>query len=82
MCGFVHGCFWHRHGNCRLARLPQSRVEFWEIKLEGNRQRDQRKLRELIESGWRVLIVWECELADVDALTLRLKCFADDGALV
>jgi DNA mismatch endonuclease, patch repair protein len=78
---FVHGCFWHRHEDCRLARLPKSRVEFWETKLEGNRQRDQRKVRELVESGWRVLIVWECELADVDALTMRLKSFLDGGGV-
>ena len=78
---FVHGCFWHRHEDCRLARLPKSRVEFWEAKLEGNRQRDQRKVRELNESGWRVLIVWECELADVDVLTMRLKNFLDGGGV-
>src|SRR4051812_3249076 len=49
---FVHGCFWHRHENCNLARMPKSRVEFWSVKLNGNRQRDQRVFSELIQIGW------------------------------
>jgi DNA mismatch endonuclease (patch repair protein) len=51
---FVHGCFWHRHENCSLARLPKSRVVFWTTKLEGNRERDVRKLAALKDLGWRV----------------------------
>ena len=61
---FVHGCFWHRHGDpsCKLARLPKTRLEFWEAKLEGNRLRDERHIAELEAAGWKVLVTWECEL--------------------
>lgn len=78
---FVHGCFWHRHEHCRLARLPKSRLEFWAAKLEGNRARDERKVAELRAQGWRVLVVWECELKDRQALVTRLKCFLDGGGI-
>ncbi len=63
---FVHGCFWHRHPDpdCRLARLPKSRQEFWIPKLEGNRVRDERTLRELEALGWLALTLWECRLRD------------------
>lgn len=59
---FVHGCFWHRHSNCALARLPKSRPEFWLPKLEANRLRDRRTAASLRRGGWRVKTVWECEI--------------------
>lgn len=59
---FVHGCFWHYHAGCRLFKLPGTRTEFWSQKLATNAQRDQRQIIALIESGWRVLIVWECAI--------------------
>lgn len=63
---FVHGCFWHRHPdpNCKLARLPKSRLDFWIPKLEGNRARDERKKAELEALGWTVVEVWECGTDD------------------
>ena len=76
---FVHGCFWHRHQGCALARLPKSRVDFWTTKLEGNRERDARKIAELEKVGWRILVVWECELMDLEALAPRLRRFLDGG---
>jgi DNA mismatch endonuclease (patch repair protein) len=74
---FVHGCFFHRHldPKCRLARLPKSRLDFWLPKLEGNRVRDERNVRALIELGWRPLIVWECELTDRLHLQARIRDF-------
>ncbi|NPT36263.1 very short patch repair endonuclease [Paraburkholderia xenovorans] len=72
---FVHGCFWHRHEGCRLARLPKSRLEFWGEKLEGNKRRDMRNQEALVEIGWSVLVVWECELADEKALIERIRAF-------
>jgi DNA mismatch endonuclease (patch repair protein) len=57
---FIHGCFWHRHHACSLARLPKSNAEFWMTKLSGNEQRDQAKYQHLANLGWRVLVVWEC----------------------
>lgn len=72
---FVHGCFWHRHEGCALARIPKSRVEFWKTKLEANRERDARKVKALTEAGWRVFVVWECELKDKGSLAERLRRF-------
>lgn len=59
---FVHGCFWHRHPGCALARTPKSRVEFWTTKLDANKARDARVQRELAALGWHVIVVWECAL--------------------
>lgn len=58
---FVHGCFWHGH-DCRQGRSPSSNVEYWTQKVEANRARDKRKEQALIDLGWRVYTVWECEL--------------------
>lgn len=57
---FVHGCFWHQHTGCRLAKFPNSNVEFWEAKLRSNIERDRKNCNSLVAAGWRVLIVWEC----------------------
>lgn len=67
----VRGCFWHRHEGCPFAYMPKSNREFWEAKLNGNRERDQRNLRELAKLGWRAIEVWECELGD-DGILERL----------
>ena len=74
---FVHGCFWHRHARCPLARLPKSRTEFWVPKLDGNRRRDRRVLARLRRAGWDVLLVWECETADLACLGKRIGGFLD-----
>lgn len=76
---FVHGCFWHRHEGCALARLPKSKLDFWLAKLEGNRARDARKVEALKRTGWRVLVVWECELKNSETLALKLQRFLDQG---
>lgn len=60
---FVNGCFWHLHEGCSKARIPKSNVEFWTAKLLRNRARDAAQHEELEKRGWRVLVVWECELA-------------------
>lgn len=75
---FVHGCFWHRHEGCALARIPKSNQEFWLTKLEGNKERDESNLRKLHEIGWETLVVWECELRDLGALEQRLRSFLAD----
>lgn len=72
---FVHGCFWHRHPRCKLARLPKSRLDFWVPKLEANRARDIRNIRKLRRAGWRPLVLWECQLSDPEVLKLRIKRF-------
>lgn len=58
---FAHGCFWHGH-DCHLFRLPGTRHEFWQAKIEGNRVRDAASEARLADAGWRVLTVWECAL--------------------
>ncbi len=60
---FVHGCFWHRHPGCKVASSPKSNSEFWIAKFDRNVTRDQRVASELQTRGWRVIVVWECELS-------------------
>lgn len=72
---FVHGCFWHMHESCALARMPKSRPEFWGPKLRGNRERDAVKLQRLLELGWDAMVVWECELRDMPSLLARIETF-------
>lgn len=67
---FVHGCFWHSHLGCRLATIPATRPEFWKKKLDGNRARDERQVRELLLMGWRVALAWECALKGAPGQTL------------
>jgi DNA mismatch endonuclease (patch repair protein) len=77
---FVHGCFWHRHEVCRYTTTPKTRLAFWQAKFDANVARDHRNRVALEEMGWRVLVVWECELRDVEALRDRLKAaFAPPG---
>ena len=74
---FVHGCFWHRHPDpeCRLARLPKSRQDFWVPKLEGNRSRDERNISALEALGWKSLVLWECQLRDTTFLENEIRTF-------
>ncbi|NMN00836.1 Vsr [Bifidobacterium sp. DSM 109958] len=60
---FVNGCFWHMHDGCPRCVMPKSNVEFWRAKLLRNRARDAAQHAELEAAGWRVITVWECELA-------------------
>ncbi|MBK6973903.1 MAG: DNA mismatch endonuclease Vsr [Sterolibacteriaceae bacterium] len=57
---FVHGCFWHRHKDCDLAKLPSSNADFWRGKLDANVRRDKQAAEMLRTAGWRVLVIWEC----------------------
>jgi DNA mismatch endonuclease, patch repair protein len=59
---FVHGCFWHRHTDCKVASNPKSNIQFWQAKFERNVKRDEDVVAALSGLGWRVLVVWECEL--------------------
>lgn len=59
---FVHGCFWHRHSECKYAYTPKSRLDFWEQKFEGNVMRDKNNLSLLRKAGWLPIVVWECEI--------------------
>ncbi|MGB5852986.1 MAG: DNA mismatch endonuclease Vsr [Rhodanobacter sp.] len=70
---FVHGCFWHRHPGCRYAATPSSNRDFWQTKFKQNLARDARAQTQLEKHGWKVLIVWECEVS-----TERLQLLASE----
>jgi DNA mismatch endonuclease (patch repair protein) len=74
---FVHGCFWHGHEGCRLARTPKSNVEFWERKVEANRRRDQLALNELRSMGWDAHTVWQCELKESERVANAIQSFLE-----
>jgi DNA mismatch endonuclease (patch repair protein) len=80
---FVHGCFWHQHGGCRKATIPRQNAGFWKKKLAGNRERDRRVENHLRSSGWRVLVIWECETKNEEALRrlldVKLKPIIETG---
>lgn len=67
---FVNGCFWHGHKGCKYFVWPKSNAEFWNKKIEDNISRDQKKTEALEEQGWKVIVVWECELKKDAELTL------------
>lgn len=74
---FVHGCFWHRHA-CRYGRAtPQTRAAFWHAKFESNIARDRRVLAALRRNGWRVLVIWECQLKRPTSVLHRLRRFLE-----
>lgn len=75
----VRGCFWHGHLGCQDGRIPKSRVEYWAEKIGKNAERDARNLEWLQREGWKVLVVWECELKDVETLRERLRAFIEEG---
>ncbi|TPL93816.1 very short patch repair endonuclease [Mesorhizobium sp. B2-3-12] len=75
---FVHGCFWHGH-HCRLGRLPKTRPEFWSTKIAGNRARDARKVDQLVERGWRVMTIWQCDLQDEGGALDDIEAFLNGG---
>jgi len=77
---FVHGCYWHRCPRCYTS-LPKSHVEFWSRKFNENQERDRRNTAALFDLGWKVFVVWECELRDTPATALRpiLECLAEAG---
>jgi DNA mismatch endonuclease, patch repair protein len=77
----VHGCFWHRHARCRKATTPKTKVAFWKEKFEANVKRDKRVRARLGRLGWRVCVVWQCELTSPEKLARRLDAFIRaDGA--
>ena len=75
----VHGCFWHQHPGCRLARQPKSRLDYWLPKFERNRSRDFETIAALRALGWSVLVIWECQVPDEDAAERILKPFLEQA---
>ena len=64
---FINGCFWHGHEGCKYFVPPKTNTEFWGAKFKYNQERDERNYRKLRDLGWRILIVWECEIRHGDA---------------
>lgn len=60
---FVNGCFWHQHPGCAKATIPTTRADWWEEKLNSNVDRDRKIKHELVEMGWNVITVWECDIS-------------------
>jgi DNA mismatch endonuclease (patch repair protein) len=71
----VHGCFWHQHPRCKLAHSPRSNLDYWRPKLSRNVARDADHLSVLKKDGWKVLVVWECQIKNSATLSRRLKRF-------
>ena len=59
---FIHGCFWHGHEGCKYFKIPDTNTEWWAKKIQTNREHDVKALKELGEKGWKVFIIWECQL--------------------
>ena len=69
---FVHGCFWHRHENCKYASTPKTRKEFWENKFKANLKRDLEIQEKIKNLDWRSVVIWECETRSFDDLRKRI----------
>ncbi|WP_242512235.1 very short patch repair endonuclease [Pseudolysobacter antarcticus] len=67
----VHGCFWHRHEGCKYTTMPATNTAFWMAKFEANINRDRRVRKLLEDAGWRVFLIWECEIAVAELKRLR-----------
>jgi DNA mismatch endonuclease (patch repair protein) len=72
---FVHGCFWHGHKCRRGDRLPKNNQDYWRNKIGRNRERDRAVKKALSKAGWKVAVVWECEIGKPERLTKKLTAF-------
>jgi len=75
---FTHGCFWHGHEGCKASKLPESRRDFWEKKIRENVVRDKRNIEKLKRNGWKVIVVWRCELNSKRKREIRFKALIDE----
>ena len=71
----VHGCFWHRHKGCKRCTTPKTNIEYWLPKLEGNQRRDKLRQMQLRKLGYKVLVIWECETKNEEALEKKITRF-------
>jgi DNA mismatch endonuclease (patch repair protein) len=73
----IHGCYWHMH-DCSYGRvMPKTNAEFWQTKRLSNVARDKRNMEKLVKQGFRILILWECEVKDITRLQERIRQFLD-----
>ncbi|MDR0308809.1 MAG: very short patch repair endonuclease [Coriobacteriales bacterium] len=73
---FVHGCFWHRCPTCSLP-IPKTNTEYWTKKFERNVERDRQKIAELENLGWKVFVIWECELKNIEQKQIEYFFISD-----
>ena len=74
---FVHGCFWHRHENCKYSTFPKTNKAFWNKKFDDNIKRDETVKKQLLEMGYKVMIIWECQTKDMCSLEAKILEFVD-----
>ena len=74
---FVNGCFWHRHSDssCKLARMPKSNLDYWKPKLEANKLRDKMNIKKLRLQGWKILVIWECQIKNIKIIDKQIRKF-------
>ena len=72
---FVHGCFWHRHKGCKDSTIPSTNTEFWKKKFSDNVARDKKNQKLLRDLGWRIAVIWECELKRPEKVKTKIKKF-------
>lgn len=75
---FIHGCFWHSHGNCKAAKLPETNTEFWRKKISNNKDRDRKNIEKLRNEGWNVIVIWQCEIKNKNKRDKRLELLIDE----
>ena len=78
---FVHGCFWHQHPGCRLAKRPGTNLYYWNAKFEDNIARDRRNEESLTQAGWKILVLWTCEIKDGEGMKEKLVQFLEPNRL-
>jgi len=74
---FVHGCFWHGHKDCKRAKQPATNKNFWHEKLAKNVERDLLNMKYIIALGWDILVIWTCEVKDMNQLKNKLRTFLE-----
>ena len=72
---FVNGCFWHGHENCKYFRLPKTNIEFWQKKIERNKERDKKEQCQLAAMGWHCITIWECQLNHIYLEDRKVKTY-------
>jgi len=78
---FVHGCFWHRHYGCKYAYSPKTKIDFWEKKFAQNVSTHEKAVRKLGQMGWRIIVIWECELKNIDLVEDKLNLFLHENQI-
>jgi len=78
---FVHGCFWHGHTDCRRSKRPAINKKFWDEKLDKNIKRDAENIKKLQKLGWKVLVIWTCEVHDINKLKKHLLLFLEENII-